>query len=893
LKRYAGNISAGRGKEILNCKDTEIKYKALFQQSPYGILVVDTEGRILDFNESAHRDLGYTKEEFANLTLSDIDPIENPAEIKSRISRILTDGRAEFEVRHRTKQGQMRDVQVIIQALVLSGQTVLHAIWRDITEYKRAAEMLRKTNTRLETLIQAIPDMVFFRDAAGRYVTVNRAVEEYCGLRQEDFVGKTNFELFPREAAAMCDRSDQEAIRKEEPIHAEEQSSDAAGRPLFLDTIKAPVYDGKGSFAGLLCVARDITERKKAEEALRQSEEKFRTLFESTTDGLFIIAMDGNLIDINRTAYERLGYTKDEMLSIHMSQLNHPDFRDKIPQRMEQVRTQGWCVCESAHLRKDGTVMPVEINVRIIDFEGRKVFFAVIRDITDRRQSEEALRRNEEFIRNILDNVDEGFLVIDRDFNIVAANSAYCAWGNVPREGIVGRKCYEVSHRTTRPCHEEGEDCSVKRAFETGMPYAAIHKHEDEKGGILYVETKAFPLRDSSGGVTSAIETIHNITERHLLEAEQLKTQKLEAIGTLAGGIAHDFNNLLQGMFGYIAMAKVNLDKKEKARAMLDQAENALNMSVSLTNQLLTFSKGGRPVMKRITLGSVIENAANFALSGSRSHSRITLDDCLRHVEADEGQMGQVIQNIVLNANEAMPDGGNIEISARNVDIPQGSNPLLPIGGKFVKISIKDIGVGIPAQHLPRIFDPYFTTKQKGSGLGLATSYSIIRNHGGMIEVASELNEGSAFSIYLPASEPEDEKKPQVRAVTPARRGKILVMDDEDIIRNVAQTMIESLGHAADCAATGEEAIAKFAEAMNAGKPFDVVILDLTVRGGMGGEQAVSGIRKMDPAAKTIVSSGYADNPVVSDYRSYGFDAFLNKPYMIDALGESLNTLLK
>ncbi len=872
--------------------DAEIKYKALFEQSPYGILIIDTAGRFLDFNNAAHRGLGYTREEFADLAIADIAPSETEAAIKARIDRILKDGSASFEVRHRTKQGELRDIQVFVQALDLSGQTVLHAIWRDLTECKRAGEMLTETNTRLETLIQAIPDMVFFRDEQGRYVMINRAVEECCGLRREDLAGKTNYDLFPPEIAEMCDRSDQEAVRTGKPIHAEENGLDTSGKPLFLDTIKAPVYDSDGSFAGLLCVARDITRRKEADEALRRSEEKFRTLFESATDGLFIVDMEGKIIDINRTAYERLGYSKEEMLSMQISELDHPDFRETLPGRMEHVRKHGWCVCESAHLRKDGSVMPVEINARIMDFGGKRVFFSVIRDITERRQAEDALRRNEEFIRNILDNVDEGFLVVDRDFRIAAANRAYCSWADASREEIIGRRCYEVSHRTTRPCHEKGEDCSVKRAFETGRPHTAIHRHEDDKGNILYVETKAFPLRDSTGLVTSAIETIHNITERHLLEAEQLKTQKLEAVGRLAGGIAHDFNNLLQGMFGYISMAKVNIDRKDKAMAMLDQAEKALNMSVSLTSQLLTFSKGGRPATKRIALRPVIENSARFALSGSRSDSRVSLDDNLWHVDADEGQVAQVIQNIVLNANEAMPDGGIVEVSARNIEIPVASNPLLPGGGKFVRISVKDIGIGIPEQHLQRIFDPYFTTKQKGSGLGLATSYSIIRNHGGAIEVVSEVNKGSTFSFFLPAGEgPEDEKRP-ILSYDSARKGKILVMDDEDIIRNVVKTMTESLGHAVECASTGEEAIDTFAEALASGEPFDIVILDLTVKGGIGGEQTIQRIRDMDPSVKAIVSSGYADNPVVSDYRSYGFDAFLNKPYMIEALRDALNKLM-
>jgi len=513
-------------------------------------------------------------------------------------------------------------------------------------------------------------------------------------------------------------------------------------------------------------------------------------------------------------------------------------------------------------------------------------------DITERKLIEAKLRVSEEFVRNILDNVDQGFLVIDRDFRIIAANKAYCVWSNADRDGVIGRHCYEVSHKTLRPCYEEGEECALKSVFETGEPHTAMHKHQDADGNTLYVETKAFPLKDSSGIVTSAIETIHDITERRLLEAEQLKTQKLEAIGTLAGGVAHDFNNLLQGVFGYMTMAKVTLDDKQVALTMLDQAEEALNMTISLTKQLLTFSKGGRPVTKSISVRAVIENSVRFALSGSRSYSRIEIGKDLWPVQADEGQVAQVIQNIVLNANEAMPEGGTVEISARNVELAEAGSALLPKGGRFVRISIKDSGSGIAESNIQKIFDPYFTTKEKGTGLGLATSYSIVKNHGGMIEVASEPNGGSVFSIYLPAGEEREGKELPIPSASETRKGKILVMDDEDLIRYVVKEMVRSLGHIAETAVTGEEAVDKFTRARNEGKPFDIVILDLTVRGGMGGEQTVKLLREIDPSVKAVVSSGYSEDPAVSDFGSYGFSAFLSKPYMIDVLRETLNTLL-
>lgn len=515
-----------------------------------------------------------------------------------------------------------------------------------------------------------------------------------------------------------------------------------------------------------------------------------------------------------------------------------------------------------------------------------------IRIGTERKQADEKTRQSEKFIRNILDTVDEGFLVIDRDFRILNANKAYCSQVGEPCDSVIGRPCYEISHKTSRPCYEEGKECAVWNVFETGEPHVVSHKHRDNKDSILYVETKAFPIKDSAGAVTSVIQTINNITERHLLEEERLKTQKLEAIGTLAGGIAHDFNNLLQSIFGYISMAKITLDQKEKSLQMIEEAEKALMISVILTTQLLTFSKGGKPVKKKISLHDIIENSVKFALSGSKVQYRINLDKDLWFVEADEGQIGQVIQNIVLNADQAMPSG-EIIITAKNVQKSMEGCPQLSGEGKYVEISIEDSGVGISEQYLQKIFDPYFTTKEKGSGLGLATSYSIIKNHGGLIDVVSVLDRGTKFSIYLPAIEAVKEVlQSDASSLFDDRKGKILFMDDDESIRNLMREMIKKLGHEVEFAENGTAAIEQYIKAKESGKPFDVVILDLTIRGGMGGKETIERLLTIDSGIKAVISSGYSDDAVISDYHKYGFNAFLIKPYKLKELRDTLNALL-
>ena len=339
-------------------------------------------------------------------------------------------------------------------------------------------------------------------------------------------------------------------------------------------------------------------------------------------------------------------------------------------------------------------------------------------------------------------------------------------------------------------------------------------------------------------------------------------------------------------------MAKMTLDQKEKSLAMLEQSEKALHQSVNLTTQLLTFSKGGKPVKRSLSLLPVIENAARFALSGSRSEYRSSSAPDLRRVEADEGQLGQVIQNIVLNADQAMPLGGCVEIAAQNVSASDASLPRSIAGKDHVLITIRDSGVGIPEQYLGKIFDPYFTTKEKGSGLGLATSYSIIRNHGGLIDVRSRVGKGTTFFLYLPASEAVAEESPGAAAPGKARSGRVLVMDDEKVIREVAGELLRTLGHEAEFAESGEAALTMYREAMAAAKPFDVVILDLTIRCGMGGLETLGKLLEIDPGAKAVVSSGYSDEAALSNYREHGFRAFLKKPYNMDELQNTLSNML-
>jgi two-component system cell cycle sensor histidine kinase/response regulator CckA len=751
---------------------------------------------------------------------------------------------------------------------------------------------IEKEHALTEAALNVLQEPFFVFDTEGRFLMWNDTLKSVTGYSDEEIPVMEPTDFFPEE----------QRPRVAEAIAAVIETGRAAveatiltkdGRRIPFEFTGSLIKDAGGRPLGISGTGRDITSRRLMEsEILLQGE-----IVRNMAEGVYLVSAENlKIIYANPKMEKMFGYDPGEMNGKHVSIINAPTGGDPVQtaiQIQKALLESGAWRGEVLNVKKDGTTFWSQASISMLHHpEHGEVYVSLQTDITKRKRAEQALLENEEFIRSILDNVDEGFLVIDRDYRIITANKAYCSQVRSAREDIIGKQCFTVSHHSPRPCYENGEDCAVRHVFETGKPHVAMHRHPDPEGAMMYVETRGFPLRDADGRVTSVIETITNVTERQLLEEERLKTQKLKAIGTLAGGIAHDFRNLLQGVFGFITVAKQGVDLQKETIDLLDQAEKALTMSVNLTNQLLTFSKGGTPVKKTLDLHPVIDNSARFALSGSRCDYRFTYDRDLWPVEADDGQIGQVIQNIVLNANESMPDGGMVEISAKNVSLERRENPSLPEGGKFVAILIEDSGTGIPPEYLSRIFDPYFTTKQKGSGLGLATSYSIVRSHGGVLEVKSQIGEGSVFSIYLPAGEPIAASAHPPLSPVAGRKGDILVMDDEEVVRLVAAEMLSSLGHEATCVETGEDAVEKFRQADESGHPFDVVILDLTVKGGMGGEQAAAKLREIDPQVRIIVSSGYSDSPVVSDYRSHGFAAFLNKPYMIEDLSEKLNALL-
>lgn len=410
-------------------------------------------------------------------------------------------------------------------------------------------------------------------------------------------------------------------------------------------------------------------------------------------------------------------------------------------------------------------------------------------------------------------------------------------------------------------------------------------------GSERIILESASPLHNEIGEIQGYALVFRDITEKRKLENDLLKAQKLESIGVLAGGIAHDFNNILTAVIGNLSLAKADVRPDEELYVLLKEAEQAALQAKNLTQQLLTFSKGGAPMKKVVSILELIKSTTEFTLRGSNLIPEFNLPADSWATEIDVIQISQVIQNIVLNAKQAMSTGGKLRIQSENITVsPQSNLPLK--SGKYLRISFEDSGIGIPRELLPKIFDPYFTTKDQESGLGLAISYSILKKHGGHIRVESQVGIGTTVFIFLPATtKPIPLKETNIPKIA-VNQGKILLMDDEDFICKIAARMLSRFGFEVITVNHGEEALTQFRLARQQGAPFDAVILDLTIRGGLGGKDTMLRLRELDPQVKAFVSSGYANDPILSEYQKFGFLGVIAKPYKLQEL-ESALTLLR
>lgn len=653
--------------------------------------------------------------------------------------------------------------------------------------------------------------------------------------------------------------------------------------------------DQKGEVTRMIGSMMDITERKKAEEARFRFEQKLKLHFEQTP--LAVIEWDLNfqVLDWNPGAEKTFGYQAQEAIGRHASELIVPESARKLVNEIWQSLLLSNRYGERStnqNRTKDGRSIICDwYNTPVVDRDGKVIsVISLAMDVTEQRHVADALAEEKELLTVTMRSIGEAVIATDTAENIVLINRVAEHLLHCHQSEVLGHPLSRwlklqhiktgsmVENPVTKVLKAKGElTLQSQQALLVGVP---IERR---------ISYSCNPIYGGDSHLLGSVLVFRDITDEARTTEELLKASKLESLGILAGGIAHDFNNILTVIIGNISIAKLQIPGSSPAYTRLEEAEKASLKARDLTLQLLTFAKGGAPIKQTASITELLRDTAGFVLHGSKATCVFDLEPNLWPVEVDEGQISQVIDNLVINAVQAMPNGGRVLVSSHNINLEANSGLHLP-PGRYVQVSVQDEGVGIPSEILPKIFDPYFTTKATGSGLGLATSYSIIRNHNGLMTVQSIVGEGTVFKVYLPASDKPLTNKQSDTTHFIRRQGRVLVMDDDERIRELLKAMIETLGYKVELAASGNEAVNRYRDAMSEDKRFDVIIMDLTVPGGMGGKEAVGLIKELDPRVRAIVSSGYSNDPIMANHREHGFIGVLSKPYKIQDLSRTLES---
>ena len=884
---------------VENCEH----HSLVFERNPQPMWIYDWETlAFLAVNEAAIAQYGYSREEFLALTLSDMHPPEDiPLLLRHLAQRAKVEGGQKMGLwRHRKKDGTVFDVEINAFNLEFRARPARLVVATDVTERKRMEASLVESEARLRTYLESASEGIVVVDRAGRIEYVNARTEEMFGYTRRQLLGETIEILLPeRYQARHVERRDDYVARpRPRPMgigmELVGRRSDGTEFPVEVGLSAVPVKDGTIQIGFI----NDISARKESETALRESEQRFRNLVETTSDGVWETDEHGAFTYVSPQVRGVLGYEPVDMLGKTTFDFMTPEeacrvrplYHEKLLAAMPLNRI------EQLMLRRDGTEVVVENNgVPFFDGEGvLRGYRGIARDITERRKADDALRESEASLNRAqrmarLGNWEENMLTGELRWSDEVFNIFHLSGEKLPlrREDF-----FAMVH----PEDQAAVRAAVAEAMRTGRPYSIDHRIVLADGDERHVHEHAELVFDDTGRCMRLVGTVQDITEYKRLEEQLRQSQRMEAVGRLAGGVAHDFNNLLTIISGYSELLLGQTENDSPERKDLLEISKAAKRAGSLTRQLLAFSRRQILQLKVINLNTVIADLDKMLrrLIGEDVELRLALDPNLGMARADPTQIEQVIMNLAVNARDAMPHGGHLLIETSCAELDEfytASRPDMK-PGSYILIAVTDTGMGIPADILPHIFEPFFTTKarDKGTGLGLSTVYGIVKQSGGSIYVYSEPGRGTTFKIFFPLAEDVTGLVRPRPAAAEAPRGTetILVVEDEQAVRMLIRTILEAHGYSVLEAHRGKEALEILQERT---EPIDLMITDV-VMPEMSGRELAEFATVLAPRMKVLYISGYTDDAIVQHGVLGPGVPFLQKPFTHEALTRKIRDML-
>jgi PAS domain S-box-containing protein len=775
--------------------------------------------------------------------------------------------------------------------------------------------------TAANEIIANMKELLFFLDTEGKILRVNQFTQDVLGFEWRDIIDKPFESLLIGKETAQELLTEQNELEEIKPHDYYLRKKSGEVIPFNLSS--ASIKDEAGMPLGTIVVGYDVRYEKMLEEALIESEHKYRKLYsmvrlmcDNVPDMIWAKDLERRFVFANEATCKNLLFAADSEEPIGKT-AEYFFNREKEGNRKQKE----WFTFAEGEKNSDMSTLEERKASRYVQsgfIRGRFTYYDVNkapfldesgkliglvgcgRDVTQekqievrRQQAETALAKEKELLSVTLRSIGDGVISTDTEGRIIQINKVAEQLTGWSRNDAIGERIdrvFRLLDSQTKEVLENPVDLILRLGKITSFEYSPILV--TKSGKEMYISNSGAPIYNQYSEVIGVVIVFNDITSKQLMELELMKIQKLETVGILAGGIAHDFNNILTAIVGNISLVIRKLkDEHPNLKNRLFTAEKACFRARDLTRQLLTFAKGGELVKKTIKLNTIIEDNAIFTLKGSEVTYLLNISPQLKAVDVDESQISQVINNLVINAKQAMPEGGVLRITAANCMIDEQSG--LPLAkGEFVRIEFADEGKGIPPEIIGQIFDPFFTTKKEGSGLGLAISFKIVTRHEGHIQVQSTPDKGSVFTLYLPVSRnifiPEEELEDDQAF---SGEGTVIIMDDESEIRATLSNMLEALGYEVISTKNGEETIRELRKAVSERKKVTFVILDLIIVGGMGGKETVINLREINPDIKVFVSSGYSSDKVVSNYTKYGFDSIIEKPYTINKLIKAIREL--